>query len=160
MRGDIGPTENARTRAQFLLMAAPFAEGEQPAEAGPGGAVGGVDEEGGRIGEGEPAAGDEAEAGFAAALEGAHHAGDGIAVGDADGGVAEVGGGFDQLLDVARAPQEAVVGGDLKLRVRHGRSLGRCGPGIDDGDAAAREVGRVAGGDRARAPCPGDGRNL
>ena len=121
------PNAGCRSRRGALVRARGVCRyGQQAAEPGPGGAVGRVDEERRRIGEVEPAAGKEPEAGFAAALEGAHHAGDGVAVGDADGRVAEVGGGLHQFLDMARAPKEGVVGGYLQLDVgplRHAPAL-------------------------------------
>lgn len=65
------------------------------------------------------AARDEADAGLAAAQERADHAGDGVAVGDAYGGIAEADGSIDQLLDVACAGQKGVVRGELKFHIGH-----------------------------------------
>jgi hypothetical protein len=54
---------------------------------------------------------------------GANHAGEAVVVGDAEGGQAECGRRGEELLRMAGAAQEGIVGGDLQLRIGggHGR---------------------------------------
>jgi hypothetical protein len=95
-------------RAQVALA-------EQPAEPPVGGAVSGIDEDVGRaVDEGESRPGDDAKRAERLAVLArvdmrAHHAGERIAVGDADPGKPERGGARDQLLRVRRAAQEREI---------------------------------------------------
>ena len=88
---------------------------EQPAEPPVSGAVLRIDEDVGRaVDEGEPRPRDDAKraerlAVLARVDMGAHHAGERIAVGDADPGKPERGGARDQLLRMRRAAQEREI---------------------------------------------------
>src|SRR5208283_100652 len=84
MGGEVRPGERAGA-----LAGAALADGEQAAEPRVGRAVGGVDQDGGGVGQVEPAADDEADASVGGALVGADDAGQRVAVGDAERGQAE-----------------------------------------------------------------------
>ena len=104
------------------LGRAPLTEGEQAAEAAVSGAVARIAEEREPAGEVEPRAGQEPQArrlrrDSLRCDMGAHRAGEGVAVGDADGGEAERRRPLHQLLGVGGAAQEAEVAHRLQLGV-------------------------------------------
>ena len=99
------------------LAGAPLAERQQPAEPGIGRAVGRIDEHRGAVGEVEPAADDEADAGRLGRLVGAHDPGQRIAVDDGQRLDAERGGLLEQLLGRGRAAQEGEMRGHLQLGI-------------------------------------------
>ena len=98
---------------------AALAEGQQPAEPRIGCLVGRIDEDRDAIVEVEPAADDETHAGRLGSLVSAHHAGEGVAVDDAQGRNAEQARRREQLLGMRGAAQKGEVRGDLELRVIH-----------------------------------------
>ena len=77
VKGDVLPAEDA-----VGLAAAPLAERQQPAQPGIGRPVGRIDQERGAIGQIEPAADDQPDAGRLGRLMGADDAGEAVAVGD------------------------------------------------------------------------------
>ena len=99
------------------LGRAPLAEGEQAAKAAVGGAVAGIAEEREPAGEVEPGACEQSQARRLRCDMGAHRAGEGVAVGDADGGEAEFRRPLHQLVGVGGAAQEAEVAHRLQLGV-------------------------------------------
>ena len=115
------------------LGRAPLAESQQAAEAAVGGAVARIAEEREPAGEVEPRAGQEPQARRLRRNSlrcdslrcdmSAHRTGEGVAVGDADGGEAERRRPLHQLLGVGGAAQEAEVAHRLQLGV--GRQAGR-----------------------------------
>ena len=108
----------------FALDGAGFAEGEQAAEAGVAGAVDGVGGDVWRaVSKHQAGAGDEAHAGILGGLVGADDAGEGVAVGDADGGEAEGCCGLGDFLGVAGAVQEAEGGGNQGIDGHLGLSV-------------------------------------
>ena len=117
---------------QALALLGPAgAEGEEAAEPGPAGAVAGQRGELGPVGEAEAGGGEEAGDGGAVAggllelLVGADEAGDRVAVGDGEGGQAELDRAERVFLRVAAAGQEGEVGGDRELGEGHGGQGGR-----------------------------------
>ena len=104
----------------FALGRAPLAEGEQPAEAAVGGAVAGIAEERGAVGEVEPGAGQQPYAGPLRRHMRAHRAGERAAVGDADGRKAEPGGLLHQFLRMGGAAEEAEIADRLQFRIGNG----------------------------------------
>ena len=108
----------------FALPGAALAEGEKPRQPAPCGAAFGKGENVRRaVAEHEPRAGREGEARFLRRLMGAHHAGDRIAVGDAEPGEAERLALHHQLFPVGGPAQEREVGGDGELGVSgHGET--------------------------------------
>ena len=126
MRGQIVPVQRAGA-----LAGAALAQRQQAGQAGPGGPVGGIDQHRGAVGQVQPAARHQADAGLLRALVGAHHAGDRVAVGDAHRRQPVQRGLRHQFLDMRGAAQERVVRGDLKFGVAgHG---GVYGSGRGDG---------------------------
>ena len=101
-RRRVGPVEIA-----FGLAAALLAERQQPAQPRIGRPVGRIDQDRHAVGEIEPAADDQADAGGLGGLMGAHDAGQRVAVDDGERLDAEDGGVREQLLAGRRAPQEA-----------------------------------------------------
>ena len=101
--------------------------GQQAAEPGPAGAVARQRGDLEPLGEAEPGGGDEARHGGAVAgrlaqlLVGADEAGDRVAVGDGEGGQAELDRAERVLLRVAAPGQEGEVRGDRELGEGHGR---------------------------------------
>jgi hypothetical protein len=126
------------------LFGAEVAGGEELAETAEGGAVGGVGEDvGGTVGKAETGANGVAEGfcafgeiGVAAVAEvaqgdeGFHHAGEGIAVGEAHAAEAEGDGAGDQLLAVRAAAEKGEVSRDHEFGV--GRDVDRGAP-VDRG---------------------------
>ena len=102
------------------LRRAPLAEGEQAAEAAVGGAVAGIAEEREPAGEIEPRTCEQPQAGRLRCDMGAHRAGEGVAVGDADGGESQRRRPPHQLVGVRGAAQEAEVAHRLQLGVGRG----------------------------------------
>ncbi len=117
--------EVGEAKVALSLGGAPGAEGEQAAEPGPAGAVAGKGGDLEALGEAEPAGGNEARHGRAGAgelaqgVEGADQAGDGVAVGEGEGGQAELGRADRMLVRVAAAGQEGEVRGDRELGEGH-----------------------------------------
>ena len=99
------------------LGRATLTECEQAAEAAVGGTVPGIAEERGSGFGVEPRAGQQPQAGRLCSGMGAHRAGEGVAVGDADGGEAEFSRPRHQLVRVGGAAQEAEVAHRLQLGV-------------------------------------------
>ena len=98
------------------LLGAAIAEGEEPAEAAPGGAVGRPGDDVGRaVAEDEPGADGVAVSRLLRHGMAANDAGDRIAVGDGDAGEAEFGSARHQLLRVRAAAEEGEIRGDGKL---------------------------------------------
>ena len=108
------------------LAGAGFSEGEQAAQPGPGRAVRGVGEQGGPVRQVQPASSHQAHAGDPRCPPGGHDAGDGVMVGDAEG-VDAIGGCLgEQLLRMAGAAEEGVVGRGLQFGVGgHGSRIAR-----------------------------------
>ena len=104
----------------FALACAPLAEGEQPAETSPGGAVAGIAEQRGAVREVEPRPGQQADSGPFRRHMGAHRAGEGVAVGDADGREAEAGSLLHKFLRMGGAAQEAEIADRLQFRIGNG----------------------------------------
>ncbi len=98
---------------------APLGQRQQPAQPGPGRAVHRIDQEGGSVPHIEPAAGHQPHAGLGGALVRPRDARHAVAVGDPQRRQAEQLGLGEQLLRMAGAAQERVVGGDLQLGVGH-----------------------------------------
>ncbi len=115
MAGDIGEREHA-----LSLGGAALAAGQQAAEAAIGGAVGRQCDEARGVGEIEAGADDELETDLLGGEMGAGGAGEGIAVGDGDGGKAESLGGRHQFLGVGTAVEEGEVGCHLQFRISRG----------------------------------------
>ena len=101
------------------LGRAPLAEGEQAAEAAVGGAVARIAEEREPAGEIEPRTDQEPQTGRLRCDVGAYRAGEGVAVGDADGSKPEFRCPRHQLVRVGGAAQEAEVAHRLQLGVGH-----------------------------------------
>jgi hypothetical protein len=162
------------------LRGAAVAEGEQAGEAAPGRAVDRIgDDVGGAVGEGEAGADDETEAveaarsaivragperhdagaagglGLAHLLQrrmGAHHAGDGVAIGEAEAGEAEFDGAGDQFLRVRGAAQEGEVAGRHPFGIA--AAVGRVAPRGAGRHGTRRGMGRH-GVRRAGSPAVG-----
>jgi hypothetical protein len=109
----------AAIEVAFSLGGAPPADGQQCREPGVSVAIGRPDEQvRGVVGEGEPAADDQLEAGdLPRRLESPHHAGEGVDVGDRHSPAAERGGGVHQFVRVRCALQEREVGDHVELGV-------------------------------------------
>jgi hypothetical protein len=94
------------------LFRPPLTDGQQAGQPGEGLAVGRVAEQAGRaVHEVQTAARQDADVALLGRRPGAHDPGQGVAVGDADGGQAQGLGGEGQLLRVGGAAQEREVGG-------------------------------------------------
>ena len=110
----------------LAFFGAPVAQGQQAAEALVGVEVGRIGEQRVAVARFEPAADqqfypvDIAIVFVACRRESAHDAGQGVAIGDADGGVAEFDRPLHEFLRMRAAAQEAVVGGDLEFGIVHG----------------------------------------
>ena len=130
------PRDQAATSSQWrkhwpflalLAVGAALAEGEQAGEPRPAGAVLGPDQQRGAVHQVEPAAGDQPHAGRrrrrASALTSPPTR---VAVGDAERGIAEQGGGREQFLRAGDAAQEAEMAGDLELDIGHPNTPCRC----------------------------------
>ena len=102
------------------LRRAPLAEGEQAAEAAVGGTVARIAEEREPAGEIEPRACEQPQTGGLRCDMGAHRAGEGVAIGDTDGGEAQRRRALHQLIGVGGAAQEAEVAHRLQLGVGSG----------------------------------------
>ena len=105
------------------LGRAPLAESEQAAEAAVGGAVAGIAEEREPAGEVEPGAGQKPQPSSLRCDVGAHRAGKGVAVGDADGGETQRRRAVHQLVGVGGAAQKAEVAHRLQLGICRGARL-------------------------------------
>ena len=120
---EVGGVEQA-----LALLGPPGAEGEQAAEPGPAGAVARQRGDLEPVGEAEAGGGDEAGDGGAAAggllelLVGAHEPRDRVAVGDGEGGQAELDRAQRIFLRVAAPGQEGEVRGDRELGEGHGQA--------------------------------------
>ena len=120
----------------FGLVAAAFADGEQPRQPSPGGAVLRIGEDVRRaVGENEPRAGRDLQLCSSCCRRHlprgggmrAHDAGDRIAIGNAEAGQSEFDGVLDQFLRMRAAAQEGEIGGDGELGIggrRHIRGFG------------------------------------
>ncbi len=104
----IGAGQMART-----LRRAPFAQGQQLRQAAIGGAAGRQADQRGAVGEVEAGADEKPDAGGLRPQMPAHHAGQGVAVGNRDRRVAERGRLRGQFLGVGGAAQKAEIAGDL-----------------------------------------------
>ncbi len=124
----IGPSQLAPA-----LAGAPLAAAEQPAQPGIGGAIGRIYQQRRRVAQVEPCAHHQPHSQLAGTLMRPGDAGQAVAVGEAERVVAECPRLQKQLLDVARAAQERVVGGDLELDRIHGAQRTRTNPARDDG---------------------------
>jgi hypothetical protein len=112
MRQQLGQRELAGT-----LPGSALAEGQQAAEPGIGGPVGGKAQHLRPIARHQAGADDEAQPRLLGRHVGAHHAGQRVAVGDADGGQPQRLGRQHQLVRVRGPAQEAVVGRDPQLGI-------------------------------------------
>ena len=112
MRHDVGELEQA-----LALAGAPLAERQQLREAAISRLVGGPGKERRAVGEVEADAGEKAQAQLLRLDVGADDAGEAVAVGDGDGGHAQLVSAQGQLLRVRGTAQEAEVGGYLELGV-------------------------------------------
>ena len=112
----------------IALLGAPLAEREEPRQSSPGGTVRRIGEDIGRaIGEDEPRADRKLQLALLRHHMGAHHAGDRIAVGDADPGMAEQHRLIHQLFRMRGGPQEGEIGGDGEFRISGRRRYARFG---------------------------------
>ena len=112
--GEVVPAEQAGS-----LAAAPLAARQQAAEATIGRPVGGIDQDRGTVGEFQPAADNQPDAGRLRRLMGADDAGQAIAIGDRQGGEPAGGGLVEQFLAGAGAAQEGEMRGAVQLGVAH-----------------------------------------
>jgi hypothetical protein len=106
----------------LALLGPSLADGQQPGQPREGLAVGRVAKQARRaVREIQPTAGQSPDLQVLGRRPGAHHAGQGVAVGDADGGQAQPFGGRHQFLGVRGPAKEREVAGGLKLGigVRH-----------------------------------------
>ncbi len=102
----------------FALAGAALAQRQEPDEPPPGGAILRISENVRRaVGEHEPRAGGEGQAGVLGSLMGTHHAGDRIAVGNAEPRKAKLLGAGDQFLAVGSPAQEREIGADGQFRI-------------------------------------------
>ena len=106
--------------AARALLGAPLAEREQAREAAIGGPVAQVAQDLGPVLRRQAGADEQPQPRLLGRDMGAHHAGQGVAVGDAHGRVAERRGGRDQLLRMRGGAQKAVVGRNRQLGVGGG----------------------------------------
>ena len=102
----------------FALLGFEIALGQEPAETSVGWAIRGIGQNLEAIDRHQTRADDELEVfSFLPFVIGAHHAGEAVAVGDADGGKAEFVGGRDHLLRMRSAAQEGKVGGHRQFGI-------------------------------------------
>ena len=102
----------------FALLGFEIALGQEPAKTPIGLAIRGVGQNLEAIDRHQARADDELEVfSFLPFVIGAHHAGEAVAVGDADGGKAEFVGGRDHLLRMRSAAQEGKVGGHRQFGI-------------------------------------------
>ena len=120
---DILPAERAGA-----LPRPPLADREQPGEAAPCRAIARIDQDLAGIVEDQPATRDQPNAGRLGCLPGAHHAGDRIAVDDAQRRQAQQCGRREQLLAGRDAAQEGEMRRNLKLDIARGHGDDPCGP--------------------------------
>ena len=109
---EIVPVETTGALARALL-----ADAEQPAQPRIGRFVRRVDQHGAAVGEVEPAADDQAHAGFVRTLISAHDSGERVAIDHAERRQSQQLGLQKQFLHMARATEKAVVGRDLEFGV-------------------------------------------
>jgi hypothetical protein len=102
----------------FAFLGGEIAGGEQAAEPAVSGAVGRIGEHLETVGRDEAGADHELDVAVLGFVIGAHHAGERIAVGDADGDLAKLVGGLDHLPRMRRAAQKREVGGHCQFGVR------------------------------------------
>ncbi len=116
----------------LAFLRAPVAQGQQAGQALVGLEIGRIDEQGAAVACLEAAADQQPDPVarrilrvflVARGRERAHHPRQRVAVGDADGGMAEFDRPLDQLLGMRAAAQEAVIGRDLQLGVVHGSGI-------------------------------------
>ena len=105
---DLGQGEAARA-----LLGAPLAQRQQAAEPAVGGAVGWIAQQLRPVLGHQPRADQQLEPGLLGGDVGAHHPGEGIAVGDAERGQPQRLGAQHQLVRMGAATQEGVIAGDL-----------------------------------------------
>jgi hypothetical protein len=111
--------------ATIALLGAALAECQQAAEAAVGGPVARIAQHLGTVLGHQARADQQLEARLLGSRVGAHHAGQGVAVGDAQRGQAQRLGGEHQLVRMRAAAQEAVVAGHLQLGISgHGGGHG------------------------------------
>ena len=125
----------------LALGRAPASGGDEAGERAVAAPGDGEAEKAGAVDKVEPRAGNEVHSGPKRGLVGAHHARQGVAVGEREGAVAELRSPLDHLLGVGGTPQKGEVAGDLELGVG-GRGERR--PGTDP--CPARDRGRREGG--------------
>ena len=112
---DLAPFDDA-----LSLGRAEASGGDEPAEMGVAGAVGGQQQDGGAVGDGHPGADDQVQAQFPGLHVGAHGAVDAVPVGQAERLDPQLRRPLQQLLGMARPLQERVVALAVEGRVGHG----------------------------------------
>jgi hypothetical protein len=113
MGQEIVAMENARA-----FFGAALAQREESGKPAPGGAIPRIGENvGGAVGKDEAGAGGKFHSRVLGGLMGAHHAGDGIAISNADSREIEAARPIDQLFRMGSTPQEGEIGGDGKLGI-------------------------------------------
>ena len=110
-------TRSSQVEDALRLAAAPLAERQQPAEPRIGRPVGRIDQDGHAVGQIEPAADDQADAGHLGGLMGADDAGEAVAVDDGQRLDAEDGGVREQFLAGRCAAQEREMRCDLQFGI-------------------------------------------
>jgi hypothetical protein len=117
--GDILPVEEALPLLALAAVDPPLADGQQPRQPRPGGAVLRPHQQRIAVHQVQPAARDQPHMGRLARQQRPHHAGNAVAVGDPQRIIAQVRRRREQLLTGRGAAQEGEVAGRLQLDVGH-----------------------------------------
>src|SRR3954468_4612391 len=121
-----GIEQIGKEKKTITVGRARLTQAEKPAEIAIGGAILRISKDIGRaIAENQTSADQKARTSysllFAPFLIGAHHASQAVAIGDADGGIAQIGRLDDEVAWMRSAAQEGIVGGDSQLRIAHAK---------------------------------------